>query len=99
MHALYRKLFALRRSKAALRTLDLAAVETHADDERGVLLLRRWAENEQVLVAFNFSAEGQSLAIPFRGASWRSLMETGAVVEGSTINLPPAGFGVFEVTS
>jgi len=53
LRALYKKLFALRRELPALRSLDLDAVETFADDEKRVLVVKR----EDVLVAFNFSEE------------------------------------------
>jgi maltooligosyltrehalose trehalohydrolase len=59
--ALYKRLFALRRELPALRSLDLDAVQTWADDERGVLIVQR---GEDVLVAFNFSEEEQAVDIP-----------------------------------
>ena len=57
LRQLYRELLRLRRERPALRTLDLASIETQADDERGVLLVRRWTESDEVRLAFNFSDE------------------------------------------
>jgi len=54
---LYKELLRMRREIPALRTLDLASVEAQADDERRVLLVRRWSESDEVRIAFNFSGE------------------------------------------
>ncbi len=50
---LYRHLLRLRRENPALRALDLDAVETEADDELGILVVRRHG----VTIVFNFSDE------------------------------------------
>jgi maltooligosyltrehalose trehalohydrolase len=90
LHRLYKTLFALRRAHASLRSLDLSVVETHADDARAVLLVRR----ADALIAFNFSDKAQSVRLPFEG-SWKPLLDTGAKIEGGTITLPPASFAVY----
>ena len=82
----------LRRETRTLRTLDLDAVVTHADDARRVLLIKR----SNVLLALNFSDEEQSINIPFGGGPWKALLRTDASLKGSTIiTLPPAAFGVW----
>jgi maltooligosyltrehalose trehalohydrolase len=63
----YTDLLRMRRETPALRSLDLSRVETHADDERRVLLVRRWTENDQTLLAFNFSSEEQTVDVPWTG--------------------------------
>jgi maltooligosyltrehalose trehalohydrolase len=76
MREFYRSLLALRRETPALRSLDLNAVETHADDERRVLLVRRG----DVLLGFNFSDkeqavdfEGREITLaPFAHGVWKS---------------------------
>ena len=77
----------LRRETPALRTLDLARVETHADDERRVLLVRR----DDVMLAFNFSDQAQT--VPLEG-NWRMLMETGAKIEKNALTLPRDSFAL-----
>jgi maltooligosyltrehalose trehalohydrolase len=64
MWKFYQDLLALRRERPALRTLDLNAIEVQADDERRVLIIRRWAEGDEVLIAFNFGGEEQALQSP-----------------------------------
>jgi maltooligosyltrehalose trehalohydrolase len=53
----YRQLLRLRRETPALRSLDLSAVHASADDERGVLVIRRG----EVTLAFNFSDTTQTI--------------------------------------
>lgn len=88
---LYRELLRLRRETPSLRSLDLRAVETHADDERRVLLVRRGS----VLIAYNFSEEEQTVDVPSGKAGWRPLLETGAKLDGTRLRMTPSSFGVF----
>ena len=90
MWELYRTLLALRRDTPALRTLDLGAVETHADDERRVLLVRRG----DILTAFNFAEEPRTVKVPFAGP-WQPLLANGAAIADEMLALPPFAFAVF----
>ncbi|HKO56310.1 MAG TPA: DUF3459 domain-containing protein, partial [Thermoanaerobaculia bacterium] len=82
---LYRELFRIRRATPSLRSLDLGAVETQADDDRRTLLVRRG----DCVIAFNFGDEEQR--VPVSGSF---LIETGARMEGGRLVLPPATFAV-----
>ena len=86
---LYGELLRLRRETPSLRTLDLSVVRTQVDEAHRTLVVERG----DAFVAFNFSDAEQRAAAP-RG-SWRSLLETGAVVRDGEITLPAFGFGVF----
>ena len=86
---LYRELLRLRRETPSLRTLDLSVVRTHVDEQHRTLVVERG----DVLLAFNFSDAERRVAAP--SASWRSLLETGAVFGDGSITLPAFGFGVF----
>ncbi len=92
---LYRRLIELRGATLALRRLDLSAVETHADDERRVLLVRRRAEGSEVLIALHFGEEARSIELPFGDAEWKPLVETGTHIENGSIALAPWSFGVW----
>jgi maltooligosyltrehalose trehalohydrolase len=92
---LYKKLLALRRDTPALRTLDLTSLETYADDARRILLVRRWTEADQALVAFNFDEKAHTIDIPFITTDWRALIDTGAKIEENRITLPPVSFALF----
>ena len=92
---LYKQLLAFRRDTPALRRLDLASLETYADDHRRVLLVRRWSGEDQALVAFNFDEKAHSIEIPFAAAPWRALLDTGAKIEGNRVTLPPISFALW----
>jgi len=91
LRQLYRELLRIRRETPALRKLDLSVVETQADDERMTLIVKR----ENALVAFNFSEHAVTVALRFAAAEWRSLIDTGAKIEGNRMTLPPFAFAVF----
>ncbi|HEX3108217.1 MAG TPA: DUF3459 domain-containing protein, partial [Thermoanaerobaculia bacterium] len=89
--SLYRQLLRLRRETPALRTLDLSRVETHVDENRRVLLVRR----DTVLIAFHFGEKAATVEIPFAPARWKAMIDTGAKIEGGRITLPPNSFALF----
>jgi len=89
----YRQLLKLRRETPALRKLDLSLVETHADDETQVLVVRR----EDTLTAFNFSNRAQTVDAP--EGEWKALMETGAKLERGRLTLPPHGFAIWSAAA
>jgi maltooligosyltrehalose trehalohydrolase len=91
LRRLYRHLLALRRDVPSLRELDLDKVETHADDERRVLLVKRAG----ALLAFNFNDKVQVVKTPFAAGRWESLLDTGAALEGDQVTLPPNSFAVW----
>jgi maltooligosyltrehalose trehalohydrolase len=91
LYRLYRELLRIRRETPALHTLDLSVVETQADDEQMALIVKR----ENTLIAFNFSEHAVTTPLRFAPAAWKSLMDTGAKLEGNQLTLPPLAFGVF----
>src|SRR6266540_1524379 len=92
LRRLYTELLRLRRETPALHSLDLDAVEVHADDERRILLVRRGGE---VLIAFNFNDETRSIDLPFEPAAWQPMIDTGASIDENRLTLPPNGFALF----
>ena len=92
---LYKQLLALRRDTPALRTLDLASLETYADDERRLLLVRRSDDSHLALLAFNFGEKAHCIDIPFAPAHWRALIDTGAKIEQNRVTLPPISFALW----
>jgi maltooligosyltrehalose trehalohydrolase len=97
MRELHRDLLRIRRETPALRTLDLASVETYVDEERRTLLVRRWTDSDQALLAFNFSDREMTAPIPFASARWEKLLGAAGAAEGggATLRLPPFAFAVF----
>jgi maltooligosyltrehalose trehalohydrolase len=87
LRALYRELLRLRREMPSLRSLDLDAVETHADDERRTLLVKRG----DTLLAFNFSDREKEIPL---AESWRMVIESGARLAGNHIALQSESFAL-----
>jgi maltooligosyltrehalose trehalohydrolase len=85
---LYRELLRLRRETPSLRSLDLDAVETHADDERRTLLVQRG----DTLLAFNFSDREQIIELP--GGPWRIAIESGATLDRDRLTLVSETFAL-----
>ena len=94
LRQLYKRLLQLRRDTPTLRSLDLALVRTHADDDRRFLLVLRGRGDDEVLVAYNFADHNQIVEIPYAGR-WNSLISTGASMEGKRLTMPPWSFGLF----
>ncbi|HET8798044.1 MAG TPA: DUF3459 domain-containing protein, partial [Thermoanaerobaculia bacterium] len=94
LRRLYKELLRLRREHPALRKLDLASLETRADDAKQVLLVRRWSDAAQALTAFNFSDRTQTVEA-WEGR-WHALIDTGAKIENGRATLPPHAFAVWE---
>jgi maltooligosyltrehalose trehalohydrolase len=93
LRALYRELLRLRRETPALRSLDLDAVKTQADDERATLLVKRG----DTLVALNFSDREQTIALPFRG-TWTAILEMSATISPKQLVINAESFAIFRRT-
>jgi maltooligosyltrehalose trehalohydrolase len=90
LRELYRELLRLRRETPSLRSLDLDTVETHADDERRTLLVKRG----ETLLALNFSDREQTIALPF-DADWMVMAEYGATIASHRLIIAAEAFGLF----
>jgi maltooligosyltrehalose trehalohydrolase len=88
LRQLYKDLLRLRRETPSLRDLDLDTVEVDADDARRLIVVHRG----DVLIAFNFSDQKQTVEVPSN--RWRTLIETGAKIEGGRLTLPANGFAL-----
>jgi len=84
---LYRELLCLRREIPALRSLNLDAVETHADDERRTLVVQR----KDTLLVFNFSDREQEIAV---SGSWTMVIDSGATLRLDHISLQAETFAL-----
>jgi maltooligosyltrehalose trehalohydrolase len=99
MLRLYKQLLAFRRDVPSLRSLDLDAVETLADDDRRVLLIVRAAGGHRSLLAFNFSDKARRVTMTFTPAKWQSLIDTGATIDGNEVTLAPHSFALWSAGS
>ncbi|HEX7418946.1 MAG TPA: malto-oligosyltrehalose trehalohydrolase [Thermoanaerobaculia bacterium] len=86
---LYQELLRIRRETPALRKLDLGSLKVEADDEKRVVVVRRG----DVVIAFNFSDEEQTVKVP---GACRFLIESGASVARDRLVLPASGFALMK---
>jgi maltooligosyltrehalose trehalohydrolase len=70
------ELLRLRRSVAALRTLDKTRCEVTCLDEAGVIALRRWAAGSEVLVVLSFRQEPGSIELAAPDGRWRAVLDS-----------------------
>lgn len=90
LRELYREMLRVRRETPALRSLDLDAVETHADDERRTLLVKRG----DTLLALNFSDREQEIELADDG-EWRIVIESGATLARNRALMSSESFALF----
>jgi len=67
----YRELIRLRRRLAPLAFLSKEHMEVHGLEEERVLWVRRWKDEEQVFMAFNFGPTRLTVGLPVSGGIWR----------------------------
>jgi hypothetical protein len=90
---LYRELLRLRRETPSLRSLDLDAVETQADDERRTLIVTRG----ETLLIFNFSDREQLIELP--EGEWTVVAPAARRLDrqrlaGASLTVPPESFAL-----
>jgi maltooligosyltrehalose trehalohydrolase len=76
LHEFYRELIRLRKTTPALRALSMGNVKTEAFEERRLLVLLRWHDDDEVLLLFNFGDQSLRLPMPFPESTWRVLLDS-----------------------
>jgi maltooligosyltrehalose trehalohydrolase len=66
----YRELIRLRKESPALASPSKDSLEVQGYEKAKVLFLRRWSEEEEVCLVFNFSNTQSSGAVPFPEGRW-----------------------------
>lgn len=72
----YQRLIQLRRSQPALKKLDKTSLEVSVDEPARLLLIRRWAAENQVLMVLNFSDRVTPFSAPQSTTSWQKILDT-----------------------
>jgi maltooligosyltrehalose trehalohydrolase len=67
----YKQLIELRSQHSALRQLSKQHTEATAFLQQNVLMVRRWSESEEMVIAFNFGKSGNSSWPSVPPGSWR----------------------------
>ena len=76
--ALYRELLRLRHQLPALSQLRKDRLETRSYETSRSLYVRRWSENDEVALVFNFKATPTALTVPFTPGSWSTRLDSAA---------------------
>ena len=72
----YRQLLRVRKQFCALASGDMSRVEATAFEDEKALVLRRWADGQQVLACFNFGENPAHVRIDLREKSWRKVLNS-----------------------
>jgi maltooligosyltrehalose trehalohydrolase len=83
----YRELVRLRKETPALSYLSKDNLEVLSYDKERVLLVRRWSEDSEVIMAFSVSGEQTSVAVSFPSGLWTKMIDSagGQWGEGSIV--------------
>jgi maltooligosyltrehalose trehalohydrolase len=91
LYEFYRELIRWRREHPALAHLDKVNLEAVSFEPHQVLLVRRWAGEDQICTILHFGGSPVSLKLPLPAGSWRKVLDSGEerwYGAGSTV--PPA---------
>lgn len=72
----HRELIRLRRSRPALACLSKQKMEVISHEDHRVLLLRRWAEGQEVFIVFHFGQKDASVSLPIPRGHWHKLLDS-----------------------
>ncbi len=72
----YRELFLLRKQLPALPRIGHDGLQAHAYEEQKVLCIRRWDEQSDVILAFNFADSRASVLAPVPSGYWSKRLDS-----------------------
>jgi len=76
LYRFYQELLRLRRESPALALLDKENMQVTSYENAGVMVVRRWAGNEQVVIIFNFSDSRVPFNLALPGGCWRKQLDS-----------------------
>ena len=76
LFALYQRLIRLRKETASLARLDKDAIEVIGVERKKLLFVRRWSEEDEVFMLFNFSSAEATFELPFSDRHWTKLCDS-----------------------
>jgi maltooligosyltrehalose trehalohydrolase len=72
----YQQLIQLRRSHPALKNLDKRSLSVTVHEAKNVLLMQRWAGENQILYVMNFSDRVAEINTNLSNAAWQKLLDS-----------------------
>jgi len=85
----YRELIHLRRSLPALAHLSKESLEVTGYEEEQVVLVRRWHESDEIIIAFNFAEAPLSATLPIPSGRWRRSLDSADTAWGGPGSTTP----------
>jgi maltooligosyltrehalose trehalohydrolase len=76
LFALYQRLIRLRKETASLARLDKDAIEVVGVERKKLLFVRRWSEEDEVFLFFNFSSSEATFEPPVPHRYWTKLCDS-----------------------
>jgi len=73
---LYKELIRLRKATPALACLSKDRMEVLGYEKEKIIFIRRWDENNEAIVAFNFSDRQTSVVLPFPSGLWHRRLDS-----------------------
>lgn len=105
----YRQLIALRKNHPVLKDLSRKRLSVQHNEEKKVLMLRRWNDEQQVMCLMNFSDSAQAIIVPAESSTWIKLFDSSSpewkghrfspdeISSNEKLNLPPVSFLVYQM--
>jgi maltooligosyltrehalose trehalohydrolase len=79
LNEFYKKLIKLRKESPALANLSKDTQEVEGYEETRLLLIRRWYQDEEVVIIFNFSNNQTSFELPVPVGHWQKQLDSSDV--------------------
>jgi len=73
---LYKELVRLRKATPALACLSKDRMEVLGYEKERIIFIRRWDENNEAIVAFNFNDRQSSVVLPFPSGLWHRRLDS-----------------------
>jgi maltooligosyltrehalose trehalohydrolase len=73
---LYRELIRVRKETPSLAALDKNAMEVIAWEKKGLLFVRRWKDDDESFIVFNFNSSAEACEISFLSGGWGKVVDS-----------------------
>jgi maltooligosyltrehalose trehalohydrolase len=76
LYTFYKTLIQLRKTRPALMALHKESMTVHEFERQQVLCVRRWTDDDDVFMCFNFSETATSMALPLPAGGWQNELDS-----------------------
>ncbi|WP_414755042.1 malto-oligosyltrehalose trehalohydrolase [Anabaena sp. CCY 9910] len=98
----YRQLIHLRKTHPALLNYDRDSIEATSDEDKQIVVVRRWCESGEVILVMNFSSSAVTVVLPIQQSARKLLDSSGCggvetLSVGEEVVLQPTSLVLYEV--